>query len=245
MANYNQLSGLNWDRRMIDEVKGLIFHHTGGRGDPAGVINTLNQRGFGAQYIMDRQGNIYATAPQGARMAHMRPGQGPGAGLSNANALGIEMIAKNNADLTQAQINAGLQFIQQQQQLYPNLGIFGHGEVNPHKQATEGSAVVAAWRAGQRGVVGGAAPQQVAMAEPPARPQYSVGPGFSGPNLNAPVMQPLSPPQQRVNPYMQAIFGQGPEDWLQNKSYSMDALAADFFAGRNPLRRLVYQKLFG
>jgi hypothetical protein len=41
-----------------------------------------------------------------------------------------------------------------------------------------------------------------------------------------------------------AIFG-GDQDWLQNKSYSVNALASDFFAGRNPLRRFAYQHLFG
>jgi hypothetical protein len=53
-----------------------------------------------------------------------------------------------------------------------------------------------------------------------------------------------APANSFANIYGQAIFGGGNQDWLQNRSYSVSALAGDFLAGRNPLRRFIYQKLF-
>jgi hypothetical protein len=99
-----------------------------------------------------------------------------------------------------------------------------------------------AWHVEPIGARGGANPQVaqprgVAMAEPQASQSGQV-PGMRPP----PPMpqQPMAP-----NPYWQALFGEGGNaDWMQNRSYSMDALAGDFFAGHNPLRRLIYQKLF-
>ena len=146
-----KLEGLNWDGRMREATKGLIIHHTAGRGDAQHVIDVLNRRGFGAHYVLDRQGNIYQLAPDGARLAHMRPGQGIGEGLSNANTIGLEVIARNNKDLTPAQIQAAQDWIEHMRAKYPTIGnrVFGHGEVNPHKEADEGMAIVNTWRQSQ------------------------------------------------------------------------------------------------
>lgn len=141
------LGGLNWDGRKQDDVKGIIIHHTGGTGSPSGVISTLNQRGLGVQYVMDRDGKVFQLGEDGARMAHMKPAQN-GSGLSNENAIGIEIIAKDDSDITDAQRQAAVRWIARMRDKYPNIGknVFGHGEVNPHKQATEGSTVVSAFR---------------------------------------------------------------------------------------------------
>ena len=145
------IEGLNWSGKMMQDVKGLTLHHTGGRGTPQDVISTLNKRGFGAQYIMDREGKIFQTVPDGAQVSHMKNAQN-GSGLNNSNALGIEMIAKDNNDLTPAQIASGQQWIEQMREKYPGIGnnVFGHGELNSHKQETEGMGVVNAWRESQQ-----------------------------------------------------------------------------------------------
>lgn len=144
---YDMVNGLNWDGRKMDDVKGLTLHHTGGRGTPGGVVDTLNKRGFGAQYIMDRDGKIFQTVPDGAQVSHMKNAQN-GSGLTNRNALGMEMIAKNDQDLTPAQIESGKRWIEDMRKKYPGIGdnVYGHGELNSHKQATEGMGVVNAWR---------------------------------------------------------------------------------------------------
>lgn len=148
------IPGLNWNGKMMSDVKGLTLHHTGGRGTPNDVINTLNQRGFGAQFIMDRDGSIYQTVPDGAQVSHMKNAEN-GSGLNNSNALGIEMIARDNADLTDAQKQAGVKWIEQMKAKYPGIGdnVFGHGELNSHKREDEGMGVVSLYRQQQQGAV--------------------------------------------------------------------------------------------
>lgn len=137
-----------YSRGNIDGVSGFVMHHTGGRGTPQGVIDTLNQRGLGVQFVMDRDGSIYRTLPDGARGAHMMLGAGKGSGLSNANTLGMEVIARDNSDVTPEQVKSGQAFLAAMKKQYPELQVFGHGEVNPgHKQADEGLAIINAFRA--------------------------------------------------------------------------------------------------
>jgi hypothetical protein len=131
----------------------LIIHHSGGRGDHHGVINTLNQRGLGAQYIIDRNGNIHET---GLPSRHMRPGQGVGKGLDNSNTYGVEIIGKDDNDILPIQIEAAKK-LREQLGIDPKR-VFGHGEVNTHKQATEGQQVVRAIR-GMGGETSVAAPK--------------------------------------------------------------------------------------
>lgn len=119
------------------DVAAFIMHHTGGRGTTEGVRATLRARGLGVEYVMDRDGNITTTGGRGSR--HIQPGSGRGAGLSNANTVGMEIIANDDRDITPAQIAAAKRFIAEN---YPHTRVLGHGEVNPgHKQATEGKTV--------------------------------------------------------------------------------------------------------
>jgi hypothetical protein len=130
--------------------KGLVVHHTGGRGDVGGVVSALRGRGLkGYNYIVDREGNVVPNplVPEGTPGQHMRPGWGQkGAGLSNQNMEGISAIAKDDSDVTPAQIAAIAAFAKKRQ-YRPDM-IFGHGEVNPgHKEANEGMTAVNAARA--------------------------------------------------------------------------------------------------
>lgn len=140
-------------RGQLNNVSGLVMHHTAGGGTPSGVMNTLNQRGLGVQYVMDRDGQVYQTLPDGARGAHMLPAsrfkESANKGLDNSNTIGIEIIAKNNKDLTPAQVKASQQFIGQMQTKYPGIqnNIYGHGELNPgHKEKDEGFAALMPYR---------------------------------------------------------------------------------------------------
>jgi hypothetical protein len=119
----------------------FIMHHTSGRGNIEGLKETLRQRHLGVEYGMDREGNIFQIGGPGS--SHMRRGQGVGAGLSNRNTVGMEVIAKNDRDVTPAQREAAMRFIAER---YPNTRVFGHGEVNPHKEADEGMTIVGAIR---------------------------------------------------------------------------------------------------
>lgn len=130
--------------------QGFIFHHTGGGGGgPESVVNTLNQRGLGVQYVMDRNGQIFRTLPEGMQGAHIRNGQGPGTGLSNRNTEGMEIMAKDDSDILPAQVESAKKFWADYQKKFPDAKVFGHGEINPHKMATEGHTVVDAIRHGK------------------------------------------------------------------------------------------------
>lgn len=134
-------SGANLTVGNMAGVNGLIIHHTGGGGDVSGVVNVLEERGFGVQYIMDREGVVHRVVPEGTKVEHLKPGEGPGAGLNNSNVEGIEIIAADDNDLTPAQIASFARFGAWHSQQFgydPKTNILGHGEVNPHKQETEG-----------------------------------------------------------------------------------------------------------
>lgn len=167
----------------------FIFHHTGGRSDP---LPTLQQRGLGVQFIMDRDGNIRQVGGAGA--SHMRPGWGAGEGLSNKNTVGMEVIARDNRDVTPAQVAAAQKFIAEK---YPTLPIYGHGEVNPgHKDRDEGLAIVNAIRESRGAprppmpIPMPEAPRVAAVAPPPAAP-FSMAP---------PAQAAAQPPQQPPGP---------------------------------------------
>jgi hypothetical protein len=120
------------------EPQAFIMHHTAGRGDPQGVVNFWKQqgRGYGAQYIMDRAGVVHDTAKEFGYGGTNEILNDPTRGLSNRNVVGMEIIAKNDADVTAAQAASAAAFMKK---YYPNTPVYGHGQVNPgHKEATEG-----------------------------------------------------------------------------------------------------------
>jgi hypothetical protein len=139
----------------------FIMHHTGSRGDISGLQSILRQRGLGVEYAMDREGNIQKIGAPGAAniMPESKYRQSPilGAGhpfLTNQNIVGMEVIAKDDKDVTPAQRAAATKFIGQN---YPNTPVFGHGEVNPgHKEADEGMGITSAIR-GERSALNRAA----------------------------------------------------------------------------------------
>ena len=120
---------------------GFIVHHTAGRGDPAGVVNWWKKqgKGLGSQYIMDRNGVIHDTAKEFGYKGTGQIARGYGkigAGLSNDNTIGMEIVAKDDKDVTPQQAEAFAKFIAAR---YPTTKLYGHGQVNPNdRQSTEG-----------------------------------------------------------------------------------------------------------
>lgn len=140
-----QRQSKTYDFKPLQEKKAFIIHHTAGRGNVGGVMSTFEQTKNFAHFVIDREGNIYRTVPEGMRGTHMIKGSGKGEGLSNINTEGVEIIAKDDKDVLPVQVEAA-------KKLAASLGykpeqIFGHGEVNPgHKQASEGMTVVSSIR---------------------------------------------------------------------------------------------------
>jgi hypothetical protein len=120
------------------EPAAFIMHHTGGGGDPAGVVNWWKQqgRGYGAQYIMDRNGVVHDTLKEFGYGGTNEILNDPVHGLSNKNVVGMEIIAKDDKDVLPNEVQSAVEFMKK---YYPNTPVYGHGQVNPgHKEATEG-----------------------------------------------------------------------------------------------------------
>jgi hypothetical protein len=123
--------------------KYFVLHHTGGRGSASGVVSTLNNREvgvLGVQWIIDRDGKIYRGLPAGSKGSHIKSGRhltntAP-SDISNNTAQGVEIIAKNDEDVLPLQCFSAFKLIKNLG--YPLSNIYGHGEINSHKSATEG-----------------------------------------------------------------------------------------------------------
>jgi len=156
----------------------VIWHHTAGRGTPQGVVSWWRQqrRGLGSQYIIDRDGRIWDTKKELGwdRTSHMLPGWGrEGRGLSNQNTVGVEIIANNDKDVTDAQRAAAARL----STLYPNARNLGHGQVNPgHRQSDEGFAALRSIQAqrARRGLA--TTPVPPSSTAPEARHPFLGGP---------------------------------------------------------------------
>ena len=76
-------------------TEGAIFHHTGGR-SLSGAVSTLQARGLGYHYMIDRDGKIVPFMADNAVAYHAGPtDKNPKVG--NWNTLGIAAVANNNA----------------------------------------------------------------------------------------------------------------------------------------------------
>jgi hypothetical protein len=127
----------------------FIMHHTSGRGTPAGIVEDWrkNRPGVGTQFILDREGNIHDVRKEFGYQgtAHIIKGSGAGAGLTSNNTVGMEVIARDDKDVNQKQIEAAKRFIREH---YPNTPVIGDGLANPgHREADEGKTITDAIRA--------------------------------------------------------------------------------------------------
>ena len=126
--------------------KYFILHHTAGRGTPQGVINILNCRRsktrpgcmtLGIQFIIDRDGQVYRGLPAGSFGQHVVPDKGSApADMSNMTSQGVEIIAKDDKDVLIKQCKSALMLIKDLG--YSLSTVYGHGEVQSNKMATEG-----------------------------------------------------------------------------------------------------------
>jgi hypothetical protein len=155
----------------LTQVDGLVIHHTGpGMNSVDDVMRTFTERGYPAQFVIDRDGQVFQTLPTGMSGRQI---EGTGKlnadgslkypsvanmGLSNANTIGVEIMASNDKDVAPAQIAASKQLFQYLS-ADPSAAdwkatgltsdqVYGHGALNPgHKQATEGMTAANAIKA--------------------------------------------------------------------------------------------------
>ena len=152
----------------------LIIHHTSGRGSAANVVDgwRTERPGVGAQYILDRDGTIHETQKEFGYGGHGHFLHSVIPGVSNQTAVGIEVIAKDDADMTPAQL-ASLQRFAGPGGPYANVPVYGHSQVSPGDRDNEGVRGVAAINEAR--AAGGQAPGEVVAR---AQPSTKLGSGF-------------------------------------------------------------------
>ena len=143
-------SGLT-SRGEMEKIRGLVIHHSGGRGDHIGLINTAKSRSsqgepYWAQYGMRRNGTVFEYGPGKAHHVKNSTGRRAPLGLGNHNMHGIEIIANNDDDITPEQHAAIRHFAvrHQKQHGYDSAtGFYGHSEMNPGHRNNEGEGIAA------------------------------------------------------------------------------------------------------
>ena len=126
--------------------KYFVVHHTAGRGSAEGVVGVLNKRNLGVQWVVDREGDVFRTLPDGTigwHAGHHDQKDAP-ADLQNHNSQGVEVIANNDADVLPVQVLAVFKLLKYLG--YEKDEVWGHGEVTYNKEATEGATITEFWR---------------------------------------------------------------------------------------------------
>ena len=130
----------------LKDDKYFVVHHTAGRGRAEDVVNVLNDRGRGVQWVIDREGKVFQTLPDGVvgwHAGHKDQKDAP-QDLQNQTAQGVEVIANNDADILPIQVVAAFKLMKYLG--YEKDAVWGHGEVTYNKEATEGQTIVDYWR---------------------------------------------------------------------------------------------------
>src|SRR4051812_20884704 len=99
--------------------RAFVVHHTGGGSSAKSIVDywRANRPGIGTQYIMDRDGVIHNVKDEfgysGSGHVHPRhtPQDMKAQGLVNKNMLGMEIMAKNDKDVTPQQAKAFAEFM--------------------------------------------------------------------------------------------------------------------------------------
>lgn len=121
----------------MKDDKYFILHHTAGRGKASDVMNVLNNRRLGIQWIIDRDGKLFKTLPSGHRGAHIKLIRSSvPKDLSNRTSQGVEIIAKDDTDISITQCRTALKLIKSLG--YPLSNVYGHGDVSTNRGPDEG-----------------------------------------------------------------------------------------------------------
>lgn len=118
--------------------KGIVFHYTGGS-TSASAVTTLRQRGLAYNYLVDKDGTVHTLVPGGQRAAHMM--NADRGDLTNANTIGIAYVGRGEDDITPEQRAVGRALASRDAKKFgiDQSQVFGHGEVNSHKEGREGA----------------------------------------------------------------------------------------------------------
>ncbi len=195
--DWSAYSGIGYRYGRMQSVGGLVIHHTGDHHSQMQGIYDAKASNLGAQYRMDRQGNVIRIVPEGAKMNHMLTGWGLGQGRNNSNTEGIEVEARSDADMTPEQKAALPAFVGWHSDTYgydPTQTVFGHSEVNPGHRTNEGADLASGIRNGTialaHGVLSPETTQTAYTAAAPPAPAPTAVAAAAPPATQPPAAQP-------------------------------------------------------
>jgi hypothetical protein len=143
-VNLKQLTGNFGTYGQMESVNNIILHHTGGDTLRSALAEfQRKQKGgykHGSQFIIDRDGTIFNTAPETTVMYHAGTKIGKDV-PSNWNSIGIEIVGKDSSSFTEEQVKSAKALVQALRKKHGNLNVFGHGELNKYgasKMPSEG-----------------------------------------------------------------------------------------------------------
>lgn len=125
------------------ETRGIVIHHTGGRGDASAIRKVFDEREVSAHYVIERDGRIVKMMDDMSVAWHA--GERNDSVYNNETSIGVEIIANDDDDITPAQVEAASNLSKSLAETYGfdlTKDVVGHGEVATHKQRTEGQSVV-------------------------------------------------------------------------------------------------------
>lgn len=137
--------------RLKRPFKFIITHYTGSSAPFRNLVKyTLSvdkARGgqFGYHFLIDRDGTVVQAAPMSKRTNQIRANAK--IGVDNTNAIGISLHNPGETP-TKAQLDAGLKLGRALQKALdiPSTNIYGHGEINSHKEPVEGKTLASLLR---------------------------------------------------------------------------------------------------
>jgi len=135
-------------------INGIAIHQTWGSDTMDGNGSWSNKTNTGANYYIDKNGEVYAWAPDEVRMNHIGKGRnGSRPDLTNDSAIGIEIMTRPNERPNPKQIAAARSLSLSLADKYgfdPSKDVVGHGEItrSSHRRPDEAIEVVKAIREG-------------------------------------------------------------------------------------------------
>jgi len=135
-------------------IKGIAVHQTWGSDTMDGNGSWSNKTNTGANYYIDKEGQVFAWAPDEVRMNHIGKGRnGSRPDLTNDSTIGIEIMTRPNERPNAKQIAAARSLslsLAEQYGFDPSKDVVGHGEItrSSHRRPDEAIEVVKAIREG-------------------------------------------------------------------------------------------------
>jgi hypothetical protein len=127
--------------RSLDAINTVILHWTAGS-SVGSDFKTLQNKGYGYHFLIDKEGNIFQGGPLNGTLSHAGDSYGPNGSYTNATSIGISFSTRGDekkevgsTKFNKAQIEAAINIIADIKNTLPNLKyISGHQWVSPGRK---------------------------------------------------------------------------------------------------------------